>query len=70
MSMTPEQQTKLAAFKQVKVKHARLEEVDRAVMRLRIPSRSGNNTWALGIFTATWSARTRSEGPMSPITSA
>ena len=33
MGMTPEQQAKLAAFKEVKVKHARLEEVDRAVTR-------------------------------------
>ncbi len=33
MSMTPEQHAKLAAFKEVKVKHARLNEVDRAVTR-------------------------------------
>lgn len=33
MNMTPEQQAKLVTFKQVKVKHARLEEVDRAVTR-------------------------------------
>ncbi len=33
MSMTPEQKAKLAAFKEVKVKHVRLEEVDRVVTR-------------------------------------
>ncbi len=33
MSMTPEQKAKLAAFKEVKVRHARLEEVDRVVTR-------------------------------------
>lgn len=33
MSMTPEMKARLSAFKEVKVKHPRLEEVDRAVMR-------------------------------------
>ena len=33
MSMTPETRARLSAFKEVKVKHPRLEEVDRAVMR-------------------------------------
>lgn len=33
MSMTPEQKAQLAAFKEVKVKHARLKEVDQVVTR-------------------------------------
>lgn len=33
MSMTPDTRAQLSAFKEVKVKHPRLEEVDRAVMR-------------------------------------
>lgn len=33
MSMTPEQKAQLAAFKEVKVKHTHLEEVDRVVTR-------------------------------------
>lgn len=33
MSITPEMKARLEAFKAVKVKHPRLEEVDRAVMR-------------------------------------